>query len=104
MNTENVIPIADLVKVDQTIPLDLLRSNLRVHEAVNDLIDIANQLRTDWEFMSKNQIEAQRLRADIARLRIAKFVPDLKAVEHSVGDAQSRVQFVINLGDDQVKK
>jgi hypothetical protein len=98
-------PIVTLESLQSgAINLDQMRSQLRINDAISDLNDVANILRYDWETLSKNQIEAQRLRVDVARIKLAKAMPDMKAIEHSVGDPTSKVQFVINLGDDGTKK
>lgn len=80
-----------------------LRRQMRPDDAVYDINDVAMIVRENWEHMSKNQIEACRLRVDIARLRLSKFIPDLKAVDHTVGGDTSKVQFVINLTDETAK-
>lgn len=98
----NVISI-DSLRQD-AMSLDMLRPQLKIQEALQDLNEVAEIVRNDWEILNKNQIEANRLRVDIARIKLAKVIPDIKAIEHSAGDKSSRVQFVINLGEEQVKK
>jgi hypothetical protein len=100
MNT----PIATLEDLKAgPLSVDQLRKQLRVNDAITDINDVATILRDDWESLSKNQIEACRLRVDIARIKLAKVMPDIKAIEHTAGGDTSKVQFVINMGQDGVK-
>lgn len=100
MNTPNTT-LDDLKS--SPLSVDQLRKQLRIPDAIADINDVAGILRSDWDNLSKNQIEACRLRFDIARTKLAKVMPDIKAVEHSAGGDMSKVQFVINMGQDGTK-
>lgn len=101
MNTTPIATIDDLKS--EVLSVDALRKQLRVNDAIADLNDVAQILRYDWENLSKNQIEANRLRVDIARIKLGKVLPDMKAMEHTTGGDTSKVQFILNLGDDGKK-
>lgn len=100
MNTQ-ITSVDDLKAAPLSV--DQLRKQLRVNDAISDMNDVAQILRFDWQDLSKNQIEACRLRVDIARIKLAKVMPDIKAIEHTAGGDTSKVQFVINLGPDGAK-
>lgn len=100
MNTQ-ITSVDDLKAAPLSV--DQLRKQLRVPDAISDMNDVAEILRFDWRDMSKNQIEACRLRVDIARIKLAKVMPDIKAIEHTAGGDTGKVQFVINMGQDGVK-
>ena len=80
---------------------DLLRKGMRVDEAIKDLTEVSHILRSQWSDLNKNQVDAFRLRVEISRIRLAKFLPDIKATEHNVTTDNSKVRFVIDLGRDQ---
>jgi len=77
---------------------EALRKDLRVEEAVRDLNDVGLLLRSQWQTMTRNQIDANKLRVELARIKLAKALPDLKSMEHSTGSGENdKVQFIINL-------
>lgn len=90
-------PISVSELTERTDTPDALRRHLDVESAVRDLNEVGRLLYSQWATLNKNQIDANRLRVEIAKVKLAKALPDLKAMEHSAGDSADKVQFVINL-------
>lgn len=83
---------------DKLTSTEILRRDLRVEEAIRDLNDVGALLRAQWQTMTRNQIDASKLRVELARIKLAKALPDLKSMEHSTGVGENdKVQFIINL-------
>ena len=65
-----------------------LRKELQAREYLRQIENIAVILGESWETISSEQTSALRLKADINFKRLAKVLPDLKAVEVSGPDGE----------------
>lgn len=74
---------------------DNLREELQAREYLRQLQEIDKELCDNWKQMKSDSVAALRLRADINFKRLAKVLPDIKAIEHS-GPEGEAVETVIN--------
>ncbi len=81
-----------------------LRTRLRPFDAVDIINEIQAIIQTEHRSMGKNQIDALKLQADIQFRKLAKILPDLKAMDHQMGDTASKVNFIINMADIPSKR
>jgi len=92
-----IVPFGDINPV--TFVIDKLRVRLRPNESVGIIQDIEEILLDKWPTLTKNQIDALKLIVDIQFRKLAKILPDLKLMEHGMGETASKVNFIINVGD-----
>lgn len=64
----------------------VLRDKLKAERAIDDLDMVNDTVRTKWGELSAPQVGALKLLADNAWRKLAKVLPDVKAVEHDVGE------------------
>ena len=64
----------------------VMREQIDGDAAIADLKDIETTLRAKGETITSNELGALKLRAEIQRVKLAKVLPDLKSVEHDIGD------------------
>lgn len=64
----------------------ILRDKLKAEKAIDDLDLVNETVRTLWNDLSAPQVGALKLLADNAWRKLAKVLPDLKAVEHDIGE------------------
>lgn len=74
-----------------------LRDRIKAGDCLRQIDVIDEVLSTDWQNLSKSQIDALRLRADLQFGRLRKVLPDMKSIEVQ-GDAEAPVKFVIDTG------
>jgi len=94
---ENHTPINVNSLDKKTVALDQLRDRLRPFDAVDLINEVQDTISEEWRTMSRNQIDALKLQADIQFRKLSKLLPDLKAMDHSMGDTASKVNFIINM-------
>lgn len=88
-----------------TITLDELRRRTNPEARLGDIDVVDGILRGSWERLSRNQIDALRLRVDIATKLLGKSLPDVKAVEHSLSAGDDRIKYVFaRFGDPVVNE
>lgn len=68
---------------NKAIRQEALREQLSKGKHVDHVIDIANKLNDQHLNLEATHISALRAAADIKLKLIGKYIPDLKAVEHS---------------------
>ena len=68
---------------NKKIRQEALREQLSSQGHVQHVIDIAGQLQKHHKELESSAIQALRAAADIKLKLIGKYMPDLKAVEHS---------------------
>ena len=95
MELPKVTPIAELDR--KAYAVDQLRDRLRPFDAVDTINEIQTIIRDEWRTMGKNQVDALKLQSDIQFRKLSKILPDLKAMDHSVGETASKVNFIINM-------
>ena len=78
---------------------DTMIERLRPQEAVGGINEVLETLTEVGHTLSKNQIDALKLRADILWKIIGKVLPDIKMSDGNSVDTLSRVNFIINVGD-----
>jgi hypothetical protein len=78
---------------------DILRKRVRPLDVFDEIDEVGDILAREWEALTKNQIDALKLRVDILFRKLAKVLPDLKLMEHDVGDTAGKVTFIMNLSD-----
>lgn len=101
IDTDKPISVANLAEKASTTSVDLLRDRLRPADAITAIREIEGILLDEWRGLTRNQIDALKLRTDIQFRKLSKVLPDLKAMDHNVGDTASKVTFVLNLGETQ---
>ena len=92
-----IVPFGDINPV--TFVIDKLRVRLRPNESVGIIQDIEEILLDKWPTLTKNQIDSLKLIVDIQFRKLAKIMPDLKMMDHNMGETASKVNFIINVGD-----
>lgn len=97
MNTPVPIPAS----TETPLSIEELRVRLRPHKCSEIINEVESTLRDEYYNLGKNQIDALKLLVDIQFRKLSKFMPDLKAMDHNVGETASKVNFIINL--DHVK-
>ena len=60
---------------------EALREELKAREYLRQLDIIDSELADNWKTLSSENVAALRLKADLNFKRLAKVLPDLKAVE-----------------------
>ena len=60
-----------------------LREELKAREYLRQLDEVAQEVTENWKSLSSENVSALRLKADINFKRLAKVLPDVKAVELS---------------------
>lgn len=100
MTTDTLNPISE--SRPKASSIDAIRERLRPHDCVDIINEIESTLRDEWSNLGKNQVDGLKLLADIEFRKLAKILPDLKAMDHGIGETASKVNFVINL--DSVKR
>jgi len=66
-----------------------LREELKAREYLRQLDEVASEVTENWKSLSSEQVAALRLKTDLNFKRLAKVLPDLKAVEHSGPDGDN---------------
>jgi hypothetical protein len=75
----------------------ILRDKLKAESAIDDLDMVSATVKAKWEELSAPQVGALKLLADNAWRKLAKVLPDVKAVEHDVGEnAEKLTRDVLN--------
>jgi hypothetical protein len=92
---KNALQLSDIDKKQFT--LEQLRERMRPFDALDIINEVQDIVRDQWEVLGKNQIDALKLQVDIQCRKLSKVLPDLKAMDHSVGESASKVNFIINL-------
>lgn len=100
MDVQKVIPITEIDRKQYAV--DQLRDRLRPFDAVDTINEIQIIIKDEWRMLGKNQIDALKLQSDIQFRKLSKLLPDLKAMDHSVGDTASKVNFIINMSGTTV--
>ncbi len=100
--TRNALQLNDIDKKQFT--LEQLRERMRPFDALDIINEVQDIVRDQWEVLGKNQIDALKLQVDIQFRKLTKVLPDLKAMDHSVGESASKVNFVINLESNSPTK
>jgi hypothetical protein len=95
-NDKPIVPFGDINPVNFVI--DTLRTRLRPNESVGIIQDIEEILLERWPTLTKNQIDSLKLIVDIQFRKLAKIMPDLKMMDHSMGETAAKVNFIINVG------
>lgn len=95
MASKNILTLDDTDPKQLTI--EQLRERLRPSDALDVLQEVQDTLADQWENLSKNQIDALKLQADIQFKLLSKIIPDVKSMDHNIGDGSSKVNFIINL-------
>lgn len=95
MTTKTTLTITDLDK--REFNLAQLRDRLRPFDCLDLINEVQDIVQDQWEVLSKNQIDALKLQTDIQFRKLLKILPDLKAMDHAVGESASKVNFIINL-------
>jgi len=96
MTSQNVLSLNDL-KVSKELTIAQLRSRLRPADSLDQLSTVRDILIDRWEELGKNQIDALKTRIDLEMRLLNKTLPDLKVMDHQMGESASKVNFVINL-------
>ena len=73
---------------------EALREELQAREYLRQIDQVNTDVSENWQILSSEQISALRLKSDINFKRLAKVLPDLKAVEIS-GDGGGPVEIGI---------
>ena len=60
-----------------------LREELKAREYLRQLDEVAGDVSENWRTLSSEQVSALRLKSDLNFKRLAKVLPDLKAIELS---------------------
>ena len=103
MKSENSAPISldalqQHVKASPPISLDQLKSLLRPKECVDNVLWAEDQIRDNWQSLTRNQIDALKTYAEIQFKKLSKTLPDIRSIEHNAGQDHGKVQFIINYG------
>ena len=77
--------------------VDQLRERLRPFDSLDLINEVQEIVKQEWETLGKNQIDALKLQFDIQFRKLSKVLPDLKAMDHNMGETASKVNFIINL-------
>ena len=77
--------------------VDQLRERLRPFDSLDLINEVQEIVKQEWETLGKNQIDALKLQCDIQFRKLSKVLPDLKAMDHNMGDTASNVNFIINM-------
>jgi len=80
---------------------ELLRARISPSDCLSKLAEVEGIVQQDWSILRKNQIDALRLQADIQFRKLQKILPDLKSTALTVGDSDSKVQFIIRREADK---
>ena len=64
----------------------ILREKLNAEGAIEDIALVDKTVRDNWKTVEPAQVGALKLLADNAWRKLAKVLPDVKAVEHDVGE------------------
>jgi len=102
MTTKNTLQISDIDK--KKFNLEQLRERLRPFDALDIINEVQGIVQDQWEQLSKNQIDALKLQTDIQFRKLSKIIPDVKAMDHGVGDTASKVNFILNLTGSPTEK
>lgn len=79
------------------LSLEDLRAKLKITTAISTLGEVEALLKAKGSVLSRNEIDALRLRVEIVKIRLAKVIPDVKSVEYNMSAEAGKVQFVLNL-------
>lgn len=79
---------------------ELLRKRLRPAEYIARIEESIEILRTHWQTLNKNQIDAHSKIIDANRGLLAKCLPDLRAIEVTP-ERESPVKFIFASGDEK---
>jgi hypothetical protein len=102
MTNCNVLNLSD--SEPKKFSIEQFRERLRPQDALDILEEVQNTVRDQWEVLSKNQIDALKLQSDIQFRKLAKIIPDIKAMDHNIGETASKVNFILNLNTDGGEK
>lgn len=72
---------ADRAKRNREMRMDALREELKAREYLTQIANIAQILNDTWEEIGLSQVAALRLHAELNFKRLAKILPDLKAID-----------------------
>jgi hypothetical protein len=64
----------------------ILRDKLKAESAIEDLDMVNETVKAKWSDLNPAQVGALKLLADNAWRKLAKVLPDVKAVEHDIGE------------------
>lgn len=64
----------------------ILRDKLNAEKAIDDIALVDKTVREKWQRMSAPQVGALKLLADNSWRKLAKVLPDVKAVEVDIGE------------------
>lgn len=64
----------------------VMREQIDGEAAIRELVTIEERLKGAGADLSSNELGGLKLRAEIQRIRLGKVLPDLKSVEHDIGD------------------
>jgi hypothetical protein len=99
MTTQSVLDLSEIKQ--KSFSIEQLRARLRPSDSLDQLFDCRNILINQWEDLGKNQIDAIKTRIDLELRLLNKTLPDLKVMEHGVGESAHKVNFIINLNGDK---
>lgn len=91
----NATPVSQIDR--KAFSVDQLRERLRPFDAVDIINEVQDTLREEWRGLGKNQIDALKLQVEIQFRKLAKVLPELKAMDHTIGEGSSKVNFVIHM-------
>lgn len=63
-----------------------LREQIDAEKCLETIGEVEKVLAEQWESIGRNQVAALKLRVDAAFKKLAKILPDVKAVEHDPGE------------------
>lgn len=78
---------------------EALREELQAREYLRQLQEVDDSLSSNWRVLTSEQVAALRLRTDINFKRLAKVLPDLKAIELTGEDGGPLSVSVISFSD-----
>lgn len=75
---------------------ELIRKRINPHDCLSKIHTVEDVLAEEWATLTRVQVEALRLQADIQFKKLMKVLPDMKATELSVSSSDNtKVRFVI---------
>ena len=93
--TQNALNLS--IENQKQFTVDQLRERLRPFDALDLINEVQQIVQDEWQNLGKNQIDALKLQCDIQFRKLSKVLPDLKAMDHNMGETASKVNFVINM-------
>lgn len=96
MTETNALTPAELVN-SQALSVAQLRERLRPFDAIDIINEISATIQAEGPTMRRDYTMALELQFKIQVFRLSKFMPELKAIDHSFSDPTNKVTFNIHM-------